>query len=73
MKNLNSITGFNWVSAGNNKEGLGKVSVCGESFWLRKCEKQEDGSWVGIVDNTPLFTQKHGLSLNDTVVFKANA
>jgi hypothetical protein len=69
MKHLNSIEGFNWVSTGNNSENMGKVSICGESFWLRECKKQADGIWYGIVDNSPLFTEVHGLKLNDNVTF----
>ena len=70
MKHLNDIDGFNWVSVGNNKDRLGKVSICGESFWLRECEKQDDDIWGGIVDNTPLFTQEHGLRFDDIVTFR---
>ena len=68
MKHLNSIEGFNWVSVGNS-ENFGKVSICGESFWLRECEKQVDGSWKGIVDNAPIFTEDHGLKFNDAITF----
>lgn len=70
MKNLNSIKGFNWVSAGNNKDK--KVSICGESFWLRECEKQDDDTWRGVVDNIPVFTQEHGLKFDDAVTFDLN-
>jgi len=69
MKNLNTIKGFNWAAAGNNKKGFGKVSICGESFWLKNCIRGEDGQWSGVVDNYLIFTEEHGLKYGDKVTF----
>jgi hypothetical protein len=69
MRYLNSINGFRWISIGNNDQSLAKTNICGEVFWIRECEKQENGFWKGIVDNTLLFTDQHGLNLNDEVIF----
>ena len=69
MKNLNEIDGFRWAAVGGNKEGLGKVSICGESFWLKDCKSEDNGKWTGVVDNYPIWTDDHGLRYGDEVEF----
>ena len=67
-KKLNDICGF--VGASDKGDGYFKVKVQNESFWLRNCEKDESGIWHGIVDNSLLNTEFHGLDYNDRVIFE---
>lgn len=64
---LNGLPGFQWVSAGNNDQNLGKVCISHESFWLRECHIVGDDLWVGYVDNQPYSCN---LSLDDKVSFR---
>ena len=67
---LNDLPGFQWASVGGNSKGFGKVSIDGESFWLRDCQQDEKGAfWHGIVDNDLVATSEHGLKLDDRVSF----
>ena len=70
MIHLNSLGNFNWVTPNLNSgkyEDMGKVSIGGECFWLR--EYVEGEPWTGIVDNTPLFSDVHGLHYNEKISF----
>jgi len=66
---LNNINGFVWASVGNNLEGYGKTTICGESFWIRDCSETDNGTWKGIIDNDLIGTDQHGLKLDDDVTF----
>jgi hypothetical protein len=68
---LNDLAGFQWASSPRG-DGFAKVCLCGESFWLRECTRQDDTDlWSGIVDNELVDTQEHGLDLDDVVCFRA--
>jgi hypothetical protein len=68
---LNDLPGFQWASSPRG-DGFAKVCLCGESFWLRECARQDDTDlWSGIVDNELVDTQEHGLDLDDVVCFRA--
>lgn len=68
-KHLNDLRGFAWVATGN-LDGLAKVSIAGESFWLRDCRLMYSPNvYQGLVDNYLLFTEDHGLNYNDLVSF----
>ena len=69
VKHLNDLPEFFWAAT-ISTEGLGKVSIGGESFWIRECKLTEDSNvYEGIVDNQLLFTHKHGLSYGDKITF----
>lgn len=64
---LNDMPGFQWVSTGNNDQGLGKVCINHESFWIRDCVEESENMWVGYIDNQPL---ECGLNFGDRVSFR---
>jgi len=71
MKNLNECNGFNWVTK-PKEDGYAKCSVGGESFWIKDCVSSGNGTFVGVVDNTLLCTDVHGLSFGDVIEFLPN-
>jgi len=66
---LNEHKEFSWANPPDRVTGYAKISVGGESFWVRDCTV-ENGVVTGIIDNDLLFSEKHGLNLHDKVHFK---
>lgn len=70
VKHLNKIEGFAWATKPRSGDDpFAKVSICGESFWLKDCAELGEGVYWGVVDNELVATDLHGLSLGDRVVF----
>ena len=68
MKHLNDHPLFGWAIYTASTPGFAKVSVAGESFWLRDVRPMESDRYSAKVDNK-LFDTKHGLQLDDEVTF----
>jgi hypothetical protein len=71
-KFLNHVTGFSWATKPRDGDGYAKVSVGGESFWLRDCEEVDATTFMGVIDNELVCTDTHGLLLDDVVFFTPN-
>ncbi len=56
-------------SVGVINDGLVKVCIGGECFWLRGGEKVDIVNCIGYVDNILINFEAHGLSYNDKVLF----
>ena len=52
-----------------NSEGYAKVSLGGESFWIKNCFRHMEDI-IGIVDNRLLFSDRHFIHCGDKVRFK---
>lgn len=75
MNYLNMISGFHWATV-PRVDGLSKVSIGGECFWLRSCCERPKrtltdsmGTHRGIIDNILVCTDEHGLKYNNIVTF----
>ncbi len=58
-----------WASK-PDKNGVGKISLGGESFWYKEGKHVVGNTYEAIVDNCLVFTDDHGYDLGDTIYFE---